>query len=723
MRMALSTFYGQCDVVLSPSNAADARLHELGIAPSGSAAGTAASTLERFSPAHRRPARAAGRVRRPVRRPADAREGRRPARRQLPRRPRARPAAAPAARRRRPRGGRAARPPRRRRHVPRLAAGDELAAAYASADLFLFCSQTDTFGQVILEAQASGLPVVAVAAGGPAELVADGRSGVLCPPRVDDLADAVVSLAGSRAAPRAARARRARRRRGPLLGGQPRPAGRRLAARARGQRRARARGRRTPSVIEAGLAPACPRSSPPSVVMAALFVLDMLTGDDTVFVPGYVLGPLLVALAAGARPTAAVGVAATGAGAGRPAPGRRLRRRRTPSASRPWPRARRSPSGSPPCAPALQRANASSARRSGCSTWCSRTRPSASRCSIATCGFLRVNDRLAEINGVPAEDHLGRTIGEVLPELPPEVRGRTRARVARTGTPLSEVEVGAAGVERRWVASYWPVRATRRRRSIGVGARRDRGHRAARGRAGAARRRPTATRRCCTRSRRPARAWSCSSATAAACTPTPRSSSSAATRSRSWPRWTRCSTSSARTSARRSAARARAHRARSRRRRASARPCAAATAAGVDLELGGVPLEVEGRRQLVVVVRDVTARRRAEAERERLLAPLRAAGRGQRAVRPVARRGAHAAQRRRSSACATSPTPAWSCSATRPDRVRRSSSWRATSARERELTAALRRDAPPRRARSLTVLAAGPGRRRPRRPDSARRAR
>ena len=43
MRMALSTFYGQCDVVLSPSNAADTRLHELGIAR-GSAAGTAAST-------------------------------------------------------------------------------------------------------------------------------------------------------------------------------------------------------------------------------------------------------------------------------------------------------------------------------------------------------------------------------------------------------------------------------------------------------------------------------------------------------------------------------------------------------------------------------------------------------------------------------------------------------------------------------------------------------
>ena len=45
--------------------------------------------------------------------------------------------------------------------------GDELARAYASADVFLFASRTDTFGQVLLEAQASGLPVVAVAEGGP----------------------------------------------------------------------------------------------------------------------------------------------------------------------------------------------------------------------------------------------------------------------------------------------------------------------------------------------------------------------------------------------------------------------------------------------------------------------------------------------------------------------------------------------------------------------------
>jgi hypothetical protein len=47
------------------------------------------------------------------------------------------------------------------------------------------------------------------------------------------------------------------------------------------------------------------------VVLAALFVLDVVTGDDMVFVAGYVLGPLLVALAAGPRTTAVAGIART----------------------------------------------------------------------------------------------------------------------------------------------------------------------------------------------------------------------------------------------------------------------------------------------------------------------------------------------------------------------------------------------------------------------------
>jgi glycosyltransferase involved in cell wall biosynthesis/predicted metal-dependent phosphoesterase TrpH len=78
--------------------------------------------------------------------------------------------------------------------------GDALATTFASADLFLFCSQTDTFGQVILEAQASGLPVVAVAAGGPAELIEDGRSGCLVAPDAAQIAETVARLGASVAA-------------------------------------------------------------------------------------------------------------------------------------------------------------------------------------------------------------------------------------------------------------------------------------------------------------------------------------------------------------------------------------------------------------------------------------------------------------------------------------------------------------------------------------------
>jgi glycosyltransferase involved in cell wall biosynthesis/predicted metal-dependent phosphoesterase TrpH len=62
------------------------------------------------------------------------------------------------------------------------ARGLELAALYASADLFCFPSTTDTFGQVLLEAGASELPVVASAAGGALELVSHGTTGLLVPP-------------------------------------------------------------------------------------------------------------------------------------------------------------------------------------------------------------------------------------------------------------------------------------------------------------------------------------------------------------------------------------------------------------------------------------------------------------------------------------------------------------------------------------------------------------
>ncbi len=60
--------------------------------------------------------------------------------------------------------------------------GDDLAAAYAAADLFTFPSANETFGNVVLEAMASGLPVIAPRAGGPVDLITQGINGFLCAP-------------------------------------------------------------------------------------------------------------------------------------------------------------------------------------------------------------------------------------------------------------------------------------------------------------------------------------------------------------------------------------------------------------------------------------------------------------------------------------------------------------------------------------------------------------
>ncbi len=69
-----------------------------------------------------------------------------------------------------------------RAHFAGYLRGAELATAYASADMFVFPSDTETFGQVIQEAMASGLPVVAARAGGAIDLVQDGTTGALFQP-------------------------------------------------------------------------------------------------------------------------------------------------------------------------------------------------------------------------------------------------------------------------------------------------------------------------------------------------------------------------------------------------------------------------------------------------------------------------------------------------------------------------------------------------------------
>lgn len=71
--------------------------------------------------------------------------------------------------------------------------GEELAAAYASADAFVYASETETMGNVILEAMACGLPVVAAAAGGVPSLVQHGVDGFLYKPRCGKEAAGYVS--------------------------------------------------------------------------------------------------------------------------------------------------------------------------------------------------------------------------------------------------------------------------------------------------------------------------------------------------------------------------------------------------------------------------------------------------------------------------------------------------------------------------------------------------
>jgi glycosyltransferase involved in cell wall biosynthesis/predicted metal-dependent phosphoesterase TrpH len=194
---AMAAFYGQCNVVLSPSPASDEVLRSMGIDEDRIGRWDRGVDVERFSPAKRDEQLLDGEItvlyvgRLTKEKGADLLAD-----------------AFLAARERDPRlhlclaGGGPEEATLRERlgeHATFLGwlEGEELARAYASADLFLFASRTDTFGQVLLEAQASGLPVIAVAEGGPCAIVDDGVTGLLRPAEVEALADAVVELAAA----------------------------------------------------------------------------------------------------------------------------------------------------------------------------------------------------------------------------------------------------------------------------------------------------------------------------------------------------------------------------------------------------------------------------------------------------------------------------------------------------------------------------------------------
>jgi PAS domain S-box-containing protein len=86
--------------------------------------------------------------------------------------------------------------------------------------------------------------------------------------------------------------------------------------------------------------------------------------------------------------------------------------------------------------------------------------------------YVRINDHLAEINGRTPAEHIGHTLDEILPGVP-EAGAEVR-RVAETGEPLIDMEIrgetpAQPGVQREWVASIWPVRATPGGEMLGVG--------------------------------------------------------------------------------------------------------------------------------------------------------------------------------------------------------------------------------------------------------------
>lgn len=77
--------------------------------------------------------------------------------------------------------------------------------------------------------------------------------------------------------------------------------------------------------------------------------------------------------------------------------------------------------------------------------------------------FVRLNDALADLNAMPVEDHIGKTLDQVIPDLAPSLEPLYR-RVLETGEPVTHDEATgdpalASGDRRHWISSYYPVRS------------------------------------------------------------------------------------------------------------------------------------------------------------------------------------------------------------------------------------------------------------------------
>ena len=357
-------------------------------------------------------------------------------------------------------------------------------------------------------------------------------------------------------------------------------------------------------------------------LLVALFVADLITTEAVVLVALYALGPLIAALGGTPRGAAAVGALAVALALAyvvidrTSSPEQQLVRLVAvtfASLLAVWIAALRE---------RLQGLNRAAGDELGFLTAVFERAPVGIALLDTDLRFVRVNDRMTEINGVPAAEHVGRRIADVLPGLPSEVEADV-AEVVRTGERVDQVEVVGStpaqpGIVRHWVVTYWPVRTPLSDEVVGVGivvgevTERRAAERALRDQTD----RYEALLLALSEAgeglvvlERDGRCVYANHAFEQLCGYT-------------FPELAAMDSmlelvaEGEREEARRRAAARIDH--------GWVQPGLAVTmrrrdGAYVDLEVGGVPLEVEGHQQLVVVVRDVSERRRAEAEREALL--------------------------------------------------------------------------------------------------------